>query len=164
MQSTVSRPCLVLIASPEHLPALRQFAPAAPTELLTFTDTEPLLALEAITTRRPQVIALEKTFAGTPRGAALIGRIKADPALAHTEILVLAHDDRQALDAFRQLGAAPSSSPLSGAAASPSPPLDFPDHGRRPQRQPGGPVDQRRTGRVECGAPAESSRSRRDGG
>src|SRR5439155_1262985 len=44
------------------------------------------------TTRRPRLVALGRLLAATPRGAALINRIKADPALAGTEIRVLAHD------------------------------------------------------------------------
>jgi len=42
--------------------------------------------------RRPAVVALERLFAATPRGAALINRIKADPALAASEIRVVSHD------------------------------------------------------------------------
>ena len=38
------------------------------------------------------MVALERLFAATPRGAALINRIKADPALGDTEIRVIAHD------------------------------------------------------------------------
>ena len=40
----------------------------------------------------PPVIALERLFAATPRGAALIARIKADPTLEGSEIRVLSHD------------------------------------------------------------------------
>ena len=56
-------------------------APRDGGEVLSFSDNEPLKALEAITTRQPNVIALERLFAATSRGAALINRIKADPAL-----------------------------------------------------------------------------------
>ena len=38
------------------------------------------------------MVALERYFAGTPRGAALINRIKADPALANAEIRVVSHE------------------------------------------------------------------------
>ena len=37
-------------------------------------------------------VTLERAFAATPRGAALINRIKADPSLAHSEIRVVSHD------------------------------------------------------------------------
>ena len=61
-------------------------------ELLEFSDSDALRALEVITKRRPAVITLERLFAMTPRGAALINRIKADPKLADAEIRVLSHD------------------------------------------------------------------------
>jgi hypothetical protein len=61
-------------------------------ELLEFSHLDALSALQAITKRRPQVVALERLFAMTARGAALINRIKADPSLREAEIRVLAHD------------------------------------------------------------------------
>jgi hypothetical protein len=62
------------------------------TEILTFADADALRALEAITRRKPAIIALERMFAATPRGAALINRIKADPALVDSEIRVVSRD------------------------------------------------------------------------
>jgi hypothetical protein len=88
----VSQPCIVLIASPDLLPALAKIASDSDGELLTFTDADALRALEAITNRRPAVIALERVFAATPRGAALINRIKADATLRHSEIRVVSSD------------------------------------------------------------------------
>jgi hypothetical protein len=86
--------CAVLIAAPEFLPGLRQRTGHPDDfEVLTFSDTEALRALEAITKRRPRVVTLERLFAATPRGAALIHRIKADPSLTLSEIRVVAHDD-----------------------------------------------------------------------
>jgi len=81
----------VLIAAPEHLPALKEhgFADAS-----AFSDADALKALEAITREKPRVIALEKLFAATSRGAALIKRIKADPALIGCEIKIVAHDGK----------------------------------------------------------------------
>ena len=61
-------------------------------EVLTFTDAEALHALDAITKRRPTVVALERLFATTPRGAALINRIKVDPNLTNTEIRIVSRD------------------------------------------------------------------------
>lgn len=57
-----------------------------------FSDTEALRALEVITRKRPEVIALERMFAATTRGTALINRIKADPKLSACEIRIVAHD------------------------------------------------------------------------
>ena len=47
------------------------------------------MALDAITRDRPQIIALERDFASSRRGVALMNRIKADPALASTEIRIV---------------------------------------------------------------------------
>jgi hypothetical protein len=38
------------------------------------------------------MVAIERLFAMTPRGAALINRVKSDPSLQEVEIRVLAHD------------------------------------------------------------------------
>jgi hypothetical protein len=90
----VPDPCLVIIGPADFLPGLRQRAAAlnGDGELLTFSDAEPLRALDAISKRRPTLIALERLFAVTPRGVALINRIKADPALRESEIRVLEHN------------------------------------------------------------------------
>jgi hypothetical protein len=61
-------------------------------ELLTFADSEAVSAVAAISDRRPQVVALERRFAESPRGAALINRIKADKTLSHAEIRIVSHD------------------------------------------------------------------------
>jgi PilZ domain len=87
----MSTPCIVIIGATELLEALRETI-ADNVEVLTFADSEPLRAVEAITTREPTVVALERLFAATSRGAALINRIKADPALANTEIRVVSGD------------------------------------------------------------------------
>jgi PilZ domain len=82
----------VLIAAPEHLPALKEHGGFA--DALAFSDNDALKALEAITREKPRVIALEKMFAATSRGAALIKRIKADPALIGCEIKIVANDGK----------------------------------------------------------------------
>lgn len=63
-------------------------------DALAFSDADALKALEAITREKPRVIALEKLFASTSRGAALIKRIKADPSLTGCEIKIVAHDGK----------------------------------------------------------------------
>ena len=88
----MSDPCTVLIGASDLLPTLRQRAASDDSEVLTFTDLQALGALQAITQRRPQVVALERLFAMTSRGAALINRIKADPTLRESEIRVIAHN------------------------------------------------------------------------
>jgi hypothetical protein len=74
------------------LPGLQERAGSTNGEVLTFTDADALAAVQTIVKRRPQVIALERNFAVTPRGVALINRIKVDPSLRQSEIRVLAHN------------------------------------------------------------------------
>ena len=102
----------VLIASPEHLPALKERNDLG--ETLAFADTDALKALDVITRQRPNVVALERGFAATSRGAALINRIKADPALTDCEIRIVAHDSSYARVSPRRAGEA---SPAAGGAA-----------------------------------------------
>jgi len=82
----------VLIAPTNLLSQFTQRAALPDADVLGFADTDVLRALEAITARKPRLVALERLFAATPRGAALINRIKADPSLMQTEIKVLSHD------------------------------------------------------------------------
>jgi hypothetical protein len=83
-----SRPCIVLIGAPDVLPALKQSI-EGDAEVLTFADVDALRALEVISRRHPQAVMVEKVFAATPRGAALINRIKADPTLAKSQVRVV---------------------------------------------------------------------------
>lgn len=81
----------VLIAPPETLPALKERDDLG--SAITFSDAEALRALDVITRQRPDVVALDKLFASTSRGAALINRIKADPSLSACEIRIVSHQD-----------------------------------------------------------------------
>ena len=88
----MSEACTVAIAAADRLPQLKERIGPVDGELLTFTDGDALAALETIVKRRPQMIALERLFAASPRGAALINRVKADKKLTGSEIRVFAHD------------------------------------------------------------------------
>jgi hypothetical protein len=88
----VTESCTVVIGAPDLLPGLTERASSLNGEVLAFADADALRALETIAKRKPQVVALERLFAVTPRGAALINRIKADPALRALEIRVLEHN------------------------------------------------------------------------
>ena len=83
-------PDTVIVAAPEYLSALQEQGDFP--NALAFSDADALKALEAITRERPKVIALEKEFAATSRGAALIKRIKADPKLRKCEIRIVSHE------------------------------------------------------------------------
>src|SRR6478609_11937570 len=80
----------VVIAASNLMPGLRERL-ADEGELITFADTEPILALQTILERRPQLIVLERLFAATPRGAALINRIKTDPQISGADVRVMSH-------------------------------------------------------------------------
>src|SRR5436309_11639818 len=80
----------LIIAAQNLMPALRERIETEG-EVLAFADTEPIQALQAILEQRPSLIVLERLFAATPRGAALINRIKTDPHLANAEVRVMSH-------------------------------------------------------------------------
>jgi CheY-like chemotaxis protein len=80
----------VIIAAANLTPSLCERL-AEEGELLTFADTEPIQALQTILEQRPRLIVLERLFAATPRGAALINRIKTDPQVSQAEIRVMSH-------------------------------------------------------------------------
>ena len=80
----------VVIAASNLMPSLRDRL-ADDGELIVFPDTEPIQALQAILEHKPSLIVLERLFAATPRGAALINRIKNDPQLTHCEVRVMSH-------------------------------------------------------------------------
>jgi hypothetical protein len=84
--------CTVVIAKAEVLPAVEQRAATFGGEIVAFNETQAIAALETVIKRKPAVVAFERMFAMTPRGAALISRIKADPKLKETEVRVVAHD------------------------------------------------------------------------
>jgi PilZ domain len=126
----VADSCIVLIASPDLLPQLKERAEDGTTEVLAFTDSEALRALEVITKRRPRLVTLERLFAATPRGAALIHRIKADPALVGSEIRVISHDSeytrvlpRPADDGGDATATAPTGTTAATVAPAVAPPI-----------------------------------------
>jgi hypothetical protein len=125
----MSGPCTVVIGAPHLLEALRSRA-AADGEVLAFTDADAVAALQAITIHRPPVVTLERLFAATSRGAALINRIKADPDLAFAEIRVVSHDGEYSRVSPRRTGMVVETVDASGAAA---PPLDWRGTRRAPR-------------------------------
>jgi len=128
----------VLIAAPEHLPALKEhFADA-----LAFSDADALKALEAITREKPPVVALEKVFAATSRGAALIKRIKADPALAGCEIRIVGQDGKPLTPKKKKEASPAASAPAAAATATPTAAAPA------PAPAPAAPLDQRGTRRA----------------
>ncbi len=121
----MSTPCTVIIGALEMLDALQQSV-ASRGEVLTFSDTEPLKAIEAITARKPDVISLERLFAATSRGASLINRIKADPALSACEIRVVSIDGTYRVSPRRNtpMAAPPAAALPIAPPSAPSPETD----------------------------------------
>lgn len=114
----------VLIASPEHLQILKAREDLAAAQ--AFPDAEALRALDVITRQKPRVVALERMFASTSRGTALINRIKADPTLSACEIRIVAHDSEPARGGSRSSQAAEAAVAVvePPPAAPVAPPLD----------------------------------------
>jgi hypothetical protein len=79
----------ILIGPADQLPALSARVLGEAPGVQTFADGDALRALEVITRTRPALVMLERRFASTARGSALIARIKADPSLADTEVRVV---------------------------------------------------------------------------
>jgi hypothetical protein len=137
----------VLIASADLLPALKERTSGQDSELLAFSDAEALRALETITSRKPAIVALERAFAGTPRGAALINRIKADPGLRQSEILVVGTDSDFSRFKPRSAPGSPggggASATAAAVAAAPAPvqPLDQRGTRRAPRFKVAGHVE-----------------------
>lgn len=81
---------MILIAARALQPALR--ARVTGDAVLAFDDADVQQALAAILDHRPHAVVLERLFASTSRGTALIARLHADPRLASVEVHVVAHD------------------------------------------------------------------------
>lgn len=116
---------MVIIGPADSLAAIQQhLSPAG--EVHTFTDGDALEALEVITRQHPAVVAIDRLFAATSRGAALINRIKADPTLGQTEIRIVSPDTGQTRVSPR-VGGEPRVAPVepdTAAVVPPAPALD----------------------------------------
>ncbi len=125
----------VLIAESQYLDSLK----ARPEYLdaLAFLDTDTPRALEAVLRHKPDVVAIERTFAGKSRGVALIKRIKADASLTACEVRIVGIDGSVSRVATRRgsgkiaesAPSAPAESPPVVLAEVPIAPLD--QHGTR---------------------------------
>ena len=82
---------VVLIGPADRIEALKGRTESAG-ELLTFDGEDTLGALQAITIYRPAQVVIERQFAASSRGSALITRIQQDPSLNHAEIRIASHN------------------------------------------------------------------------
>jgi hypothetical protein len=108
----------LVIAAQNLMPALRDRV-KVDGEIVTFADTEPIQALQTIMEQRPGLVVLERLFAATPRGAALINRIKSDPQLSHAEVRVMSHTGDYTRQVVKPstVGAPPAGKPAANATA-----------------------------------------------
>lgn len=111
----------LIIAADNLMPALRERL-KVDGDVLTYPDTEPIQALQSILEHRPGLVVLERLFAATPRGAALINRIKSDPQLAHAEVRVMSHTGDYSRQVVKPTAAkAPPAAGGAGTATAPQP-------------------------------------------
>ena len=126
-------PAALVIAADNLMPGLRERLKVEG-EIITFSDTEPIQALQAIMDQRPALVVLERLFAATPRGAALINRIKSDPELATCEVRVMSHTgdySRQVVKPSRVEKPAHAAVRPAGAVATEEEPKRLDWHGTR---------------------------------
>src|SRR4029453_6285025 len=123
----MSTSCTVVVAPAFLMQPLCERLRSTSVELVPCVDTAIQVAIETIVHRRPATVAIERVFATTSRGAALVGRLKADPALVDVEIRIVAHDS----DYSRVSPRRPAGDAADGgvAVAAPAPALD--QHGTR---------------------------------
>ena len=110
----------LIIGAQNLMPALRDHV-KVDGDVLTFADTEPIQALQMIMDQRPGLVVLERLFAATPRGAALINRIKSDPALAHAEVRVMSHTGDYTRQVVKPSVSAPPAGPPAVSASGSAP-------------------------------------------
>jgi hypothetical protein len=103
----------LVIAAHNLMPALRERVEVTG-DVLTYPDTEPIQALQTIMEQRPPLVVLERLFAATPRGAALINRIKSDPELGHVEVRVMSHTGDYSRQVVKPSVTSPAPSHASG--------------------------------------------------
>ena len=121
----------VVIAPPDLLPRLMERLQSHDGgELTSCPDTDIPAAIDRVLTIKPDRVALERLFAATSRGAALLSRLKADSALAHAEFRIVSHDsDYWRVSPRRPTPADAMTAAAAHAVTSDAPPLD--QHGTR---------------------------------
>lgn len=82
----------VVIAPPDLLPRIVARLTPQGGEITALPDTDIPAAIERTIVLAPDRVSVERLFAATSRGAALLARLKADPALAHAEFRIVSHD------------------------------------------------------------------------
>ena len=113
---------MVVIAPADLMQALCDRLRTSARELVPCVDSDIPVAIDTVLERRPAEVAIERVFASTSRGAALVGRLKADPALMGIEICIVAHDSDYSRVSPHRGGGDASDGGV--AVAAPAPALD----------------------------------------
>lgn len=101
-------PSIIVVARSEQAAGLRKRL-AADSAVELFSDAEALKALDAVLDHAPRILALDRMFAATARGAALVRRVKSETRASATDIRVLAEDeDNQPLILSGRIGSVES--------------------------------------------------------
>jgi PilZ domain len=88
---------IVVIGPPDALDGLRDRLESG-SDVQSFTDSEALEALDHVIRHKPRIIALDRGFATTSRGIALVNRIKDDPSLVECDVRVITREGREIID------------------------------------------------------------------
>ena len=112
-------PSVIVIGRAEHEVALRKRLGSEPSVAL-FSDADALKAFDAVDAHPPKILALDRTFAFTARGAALVARLKHDQRMGAIDLRVLTDDETNSpmILETKALG-------LEGAVLKTSHPLDY---------------------------------------
>lgn len=79
----------IAVGTRDLLPTLQGRPEVAGTPIQLFPPDDIRAALEAILGRRPRYLVLDREFSHGGRGAAMIDRLRADPAFGATQILIV---------------------------------------------------------------------------
>lgn len=85
-------PAVIVIARSEQAAGLRKRL-ATDSTVVLFSEAEALKALDAVLDHAPRILALDRTFAATARGAALVRQVKSETHASVTDVRVLAEDE-----------------------------------------------------------------------
>ena len=85
-------PSVIVIVRSEQAIGLRKRL-ATDSTVALFSEADSLKALESVLHHPPRVLALDRTFAATARGAGLVRQVRAETHANATEIRVLAEDE-----------------------------------------------------------------------
>ncbi len=87
----------MVIGPPDALDSLRDRLESG-SDVYSFTDSEALEALDHVIRHKPRIIALDRGFAATSRGIALVNRIKDDRSLVSCDVRVIARDGSERIE------------------------------------------------------------------